>query len=98
MDITAHRHGGNASSNAAYARSKGRHGAARHVLYALILTSDGLTSKELGERTGWALNTFSGRLAELKRDGLIRGTGERRNGAEVLQAVRVAEQKSLFAA
>ena len=96
-DITSARHKNNPSSNAAWEQHHGRHANARQmVLDALMLTPRGLTSKDIAERLGWDLHKVSPRLSELKRDGKIEGAGERRNGAEVLVAVRKAEQMSLL--
>jgi predicted transcriptional regulator len=90
-DITESRHGGNACSRDAYERIRGGLPAARRHILDLIEAAGaaGLTSKEIAEQTGRGLNTFSGRLSELKRDGLIRPTGERRGDADVLISNRI---------
>lgn len=95
-DITKSRHKNNPASNAAFERGQSSHEAAKQRVYELIAESQGITSKEIAERLGWSLHTFSGRISQLKAAGFIRGTGERRYGAEVLVAVRKAEQMSLL--
>jgi len=76
-----------------------RYASARTTIYALIAqSSDGMTSKEIAQRTGWALHTFGGRLAELKAAGKIRATGQKRYGAEVLIAYRAFPMQWLMEA
>lgn len=76
-----------------------RYASARVTIYTLIAqSSDGLTSKEIAQRTGWALHTFGGRLAELKAAGKIRATGQKRYGAEVLIAYRAFPMQWLMEA
>lgn len=96
-DITANKHHGNAASETAFRKGNARHQAAREKICQLLQRED-MTSKEIAERTGWAMHTFSGRLTELKRDGLVTGTGVMRRGAEVLRVVKKepAEQLSLL--
>lgn len=95
-DITSGKHKGNPASNSAFERGQSSHEAAKQRVYEMIADSKGITSKEIAERLGWALHTFSGRISQLKAAGKIVGTGERRDGAEVLVAVRKAEQMSLL--
>ncbi len=97
-DIISNKHHNNPASSSAYERGHGRHARRREIIYALLEESHGMTSKEIASCTGWALNTFSGRLSELKRDGKVRGTGEMRLGAEVLEVVRTPKQMSLLEA
>ena len=76
-----------------------RYASARVTIYTLIAqSSDGLTSKEIAQRTGWALHTFGGRLAELKAAGKIRATGQKRYGAEVWIAYRAFPMQWLMEA
>lgn len=86
-DICSNRHRGNAASVAAFTQAQLKFGTQREEIYALLRSRRmGLTSKEIAPHFGWPLNAMSGRLTELKRDGKIRGTKQRRNGAEVLVA------------
>lgn len=85
IDPTEPRHGGNASSAAAYESSKAQHASDRERIYALIESSPaGLTSKEIGRLLQKEIHTFSGRLTQLKQTWRIVGTGVTREGAEVL--------------
>jgi hypothetical protein len=87
----------NPASAAAFAKGNRGHQSARDRIYALICESpEGLTAKEIGIRLGWAIHTYSGRLTSLKMAGLIRGTGERKYGSEVLVAVRAPQQLGIF--
>lgn len=95
-DITANRHKNNPASVQAWERGHSSHEAAKQRVYELIADSQGITSKEIAQKLGWALHTFSGRISQLKASGFIRGTGERRMGAEILVAVRVPKQLSLM--
>ena len=93
---------GEGKSNVMVFRSRGeeaRYASARETIYELIAqSSDGMTSKEIAQRTGWALHTFGGRLAELKATGKIRGTGQKRYGAEVWIAYRAFPMQWLMEA
>lgn len=98
-DITSNKHRGNVASVKAFRKGHGAHESTRRQIFTMLSeTTSGLTSKEIAMRTGWALHTFSGRLAEMKRDGVIRGTGVNRYGAEVLEVVGrgKAEQMNLL--
>ncbi len=89
LDFAYFRLRGNNANHAAYRNSPGAHESTRQQIYAMISASSaGMTAREIAEKTGWALHTFSGRLAEMKRDELIRGTGLFRCGAEVLEVIR----------
>jgi hypothetical protein len=84
-DITVRRHHGNAASRDANLLSSAVHVRDKEAIYALLRsTPSGLTSKEIGFTLNKPLNTFSGRISQLKADGKVRGTGRRRNGAEVI--------------
>lgn len=88
LDITANRHGGSAASEAAFLLSNADHPAVyQQILGLLVANPSGLTSKEIGFALNRSINTFSGRLTELKLDGKAAGTGKRREGAEVIVAV-----------
>jgi DNA-binding Lrp family transcriptional regulator len=91
-------HNGNAASLDAYASGKARHANGRDAILKLIEAagSKGITAKKIAEDTGWAFNTFSGRVTELKGRGLVRGTGVLSDKAEILVAVRVPEQLSFL--
>jgi hypothetical protein len=87
-DICERKHQGNAASIDAYTVSVNHHESDRERIYRFIARNiEGVTSKEIGRHFDKPLNTFSGRLTELVRDGLIRETDMRRNGARVMVAV-----------
>ena len=90
MDITRHNHGGNAESVAAHKRvnSSIRYMQAQvlnEFVCKLHRNEYHLTSKFIAHWLDKPLNAISGRLTELKRDGLIEPTGERRDGCAVLR-------------
>jgi hypothetical protein len=98
-DITRNRHRGNPASVAAYERSLFTHenDEERVYLHIILVTGpsvgrDGVTSKEVAAALGKPLNAISGRLTSLKMKGKIRGTGVRRDGAEVLVACAEMEK------
>jgi CRP-like cAMP-binding protein len=98
-DISANRHGGNTVNVLAFRRGEARYANARETIYTLIAeSSDGMTSKEIAQRTGWALHTFSRRLTELKDAGKIRSTRQKRYGAEVWIAYRAFPMQLLIEA
>tara|TARA_B100000686_G_scaffold354426_1_gene464605 strand:- start:3031 stop:3387 length:357 start_codon:yes stop_codon:yes gene_type:complete len=82
-DICANRHNGNAESiNADPAESiKTR---SRREVFRLINQHDGITSKEIAKQMGRRLNCISGRISELKKQGLVEVRG-RRNACAVLR-------------
>ncbi len=83
-DITASRHRGNSASAQAFAESHDNHVRDRDVIYGLIeRTADGLTSKEIGRILMKPINTFSGRLTELKQENRIKVATGRREGRQV---------------
>lgn len=99
IDITANKHHNNAASTEAFHRGNPRHTSAREIIYKLIdESSDGMTSKEIAQRTGWAMHTFSGRITELLSSGRIRDTETMRYGARVLVAVHAPQQLELLEA
>lgn len=87
-DITAAKHGGNAESEAAYMRASATMALRRAEVLALIkaIGRNGMTCKEVARVMGVEMHAVSGRISELKRDGLIRPNGERRDGGAVLVA------------
>ena len=52
--------------------------------YLSVAGADGLSSKELAKYLEKGMNEFSGRLTELRRNGLIDHNGQVREGAKVL--------------
>jgi DNA-binding IclR family transcriptional regulator len=86
----------NPASQAAFERSAPMHKSQRQRILEMIEGSDGLTSKEIAQRTGWPLHAFSGRITSLKASELIRGTGEYRYGAEVLVSTHEPKQANFW--
>ena len=89
-DPSFRKHGGNSASMDAYSVSVNHHESDRERIYRFIARHPyGVTSKEISEQcmNHKPLHIFSGRLTQLKADGLIRVTDERRGGAQVLVAV-----------
>lgn len=81
MDICANKHGGNQESTEAHLSTPAE---ARRVMretilrYAMRRGADGLTIDEVSRVVGLAPNCVSGRVSELKRDGLLVETQLRR--------------------
>lgn len=89
-DVTRARHGGNAASVDAHESILPYAKNIREAVYlALSESPRGATCKELSRQLGVGYTTASARLSELKRDGFAFGTGQRRQGAEVLIASAV---------
>ncbi len=90
FDVCESRHGGNAQSEAAFVRATESGSRSRDYWSAMAAIDAagvrGLTGKEFAAMVGKGFNAVSGRFAELKRDGLIRETGERREGCAVCVA------------
>lgn len=84
-DICRGRHRGNLQSEAANKRVHSTKNSVLEEIYRLIAASAGLTSKEIGSLLNKQLNTFSGRLRELKNAGRIEPTGAERDGCAVLR-------------
>lgn len=83
-DISAGRHGGSETSieaNRIAERGK-NYWRSRVVIYATRRKD--FTLKEICSEYGRPLNALSGRLSELKRDGVLVNTGSRRDGCAVL--------------
>lgn len=91
-DITANRHKGAETSVAAYDRIKADLPKVRRWVYEMFLRRPvkGFTVHEIAERLDVSPNVVSGRLTELKRDGLIVPNGEKRGKAAVLVRKEIA--------
>lgn len=86
-DPCANKHGGNEASKRAFESvSSGERAKQRKLILRLIRQAGekGLTSADLEKMLNMAKHRFSGRLAEAKAAGLIRGTGIYRDHCEVL--------------
>ncbi len=77
-DVCIRKHGGNAESIAGNAKVDKLAG--RNSVIA-ILKGGNYTAKEIAFRLGKPLHTLSGRVSELKMLGVVRATGNRRDGA-----------------
>jgi DNA-binding transcriptional ArsR family regulator len=74
-DVCRNRHRGNAESEAAnLVTNKAR---SRAQIIGLLKERE-MTADEISEKLGISVNRLSGRLSELKRDGIVVDTGERR--------------------
>lgn len=83
-DLCRARHRGNAESVAA---NPPRHSKRQtHERILAVMGNRHMTSKELAAEMGVPLNCLSGRLSELRATGRLVATGERRDGAAVLEA------------
>ncbi|MBC8418762.1 MAG: hypothetical protein H8E10_09240 [Desulfobacterales bacterium] len=80
-DICANRHGGNSCSADANKRAP-KERDRQWVLELIAISSEGLTLKEACRIMGKTPNALSGRISELKRDGLVYVSG-RRDGCGV---------------
>lgn len=94
LDITAQKHRGNTASNDAYSLGAPHHCAVREAIFTHLQQFGPMTSKEIGRAFSMSLHTFSGRLSEMRRSGRIRGTGERRGNAEILEIVSSEDLES----
>ena len=86
-DITRNRHKGNAESRDAHKRIVHRKAGDQQKILDYLKTHEA-TSKEIARDLGMGYTTVSARLSELKVMFLIEQTGERREGAAVLRALR----------
>ncbi len=84
FDICHKRHKGNAASKAANPRAASKQQTHEQIL-AIFRRKGNQTSKDIAQMLNKPLNAISGRLSELKLLGKIRGTGERRDGSEILE-------------
>jgi hypothetical protein len=87
-DICAGRSRGNKESHHAYKRAlPGMPQSRRTVLDAVKAAGPaGITCKELAARLGLGANHISGRFTELKTQGAIEPTGEKREGSMAMRA------------
>lgn len=85
-DICENRHGGNAESAAAFERIRDGLPLVRQAVFDFIRErgEHGATVHEVAAHLGKTPNAVSGRLTELKADGWIERTDERRGHAAVL--------------
>jgi predicted transcriptional regulator len=86
----------NPASQQAFSRAVGRIANTRATILEVLANSEGLTGREIADQLGWQFHCVSGRVSELRAQGLVAGTGERRNGGEVVRAVREPEQFYFF--
>lgn len=86
FDVCANRHKGNAESVAA--NPSAAHKRATHERILALMGTRRMTSKEIASEMGLPLNCLSGRLSEMVAMGMIRRTGDRRDGAAVLEVCR----------
>ncbi len=95
FDICERKHGGNAESVAAFAQIADTLPEQRRRVYELILSKGeyGATAQECADAFGVGINCVSGRLSELKRDGLIARVGTR-NGGGVCVAIEYAAKEA----
>lgn len=86
-DPCRHKHGGTDTSNAAW--EKARHGVAecQQIILDVLRHSHsyGMTCKEIAGVLGKAMHKISGRITELLESGLVRKSGEIRDGGKVIQ-------------
>lgn len=83
FDICLNRHRGNQESREANRRVRKAEQRERALSAILDANSCGITCRELAERWGVGMNTISGRLSELKAEGLVVKAGVR-DGCAVL--------------
>ena len=84
-DVTRNRHRGSPESEEANRRVSARKFADRELLIAHLIHYGPKTSKELSDFIPMGYTTVSARLSELKAQGRIEKTGERREGAAVVR-------------
>ncbi len=94
-DICRNKHGGNDFSEAANERAHPKKAIMREQITAYMeVIAPRVTMKDLCRAFDVFPHQISGRLSELKRDGVIEGTGDRRDGCEVLKLA--TDQQTLF--
>lgn len=84
IDICFNRHKGNASSIKANPKREAKAKFKAAILD--ILRRHPRSGKQIAELLNVQFNAISGRFSELKKEGLICGTGERVDGSEILRA------------
>ncbi len=88
-DVCANRHGGNPKSEEAFAKIVAELPKRRAEVLVYVRREGRATTKTFARYMGHpeAVNRYSGRFAELKRDGLIRENGETLEGYAVVVPV-----------
>lgn len=86
FDVCQNRHKGSLESIAANPSPIAKSESYPRIL--ALLAGQPMTSKEIARALGVELNCISGRCSELRFAGSIRKTGERREGAAVLEIKR----------
>lgn len=88
FDICKNKHKGNRNSIAANLRALPTKQRVKDLILNILADHpEGLICHEIAEILGKPLNTFSGRLSDLKAEGLIVEVGERNNAAVLRRAV-----------
>jgi predicted transcriptional regulator len=77
-DITRNYHCGNPESEAANLRTMKARDRARIIAHVILCGAGGATCSEIELATGLSHQTASARCSELKRDGVLVASGERR--------------------
>ena len=87
-DVCENNHGGNLASVLAFERAQEGMALMRARLLDLFDAHDNLTSKEIGELLGIDdKNLFAPRLSDMKSEGILYETGQRRDHCNVLRIV-----------
>lgn len=88
FDICENRHRGNPESRRSFERVRDSLPEKRRRVLEIIKAFGpaGATGKEVAAYLGVEFNTISGRLSELKRDGMIVRTGQQRDSCAVYRA------------
>jgi Mn-dependent DtxR family transcriptional regulator len=76
-DITENRHGGSDTSAAANPTQASKR-ARKDLIYGYLMTHGSATVDELSAYFNLPPNEISGRISEMKREGIVRDSGERR--------------------
>jgi predicted HTH transcriptional regulator len=90
-DVCARRHRGSAESRAANERVQSFKLEDQSRIWLYLLANGPATSKEISSALHMGYTTVSARMSELKAEDWLRPTGERRDGAAVLRAVKKSE-------
>lgn len=86
-DITERKHKGNPASVDANKRAEPSKAVTRQLIYNWAKERKDFTLKEVCAALGKFPHQVSGRLSEMRMEGVIKPTGERREGCSVLQTV-----------